>query len=189
MIAAGGQMIRLPPPGDAARLAEFLSGRPSWSLFWDKRHGVWRAAEDDPDSALYAESPDLAEVIAYITAHSYRSGPPPAGARRPDGIPGRAVKGDRFLFPAGRRGPWKPEWAERNVVHALGGPSPLRPAEAAIWQQFLVAGFSAVMLAGLFVVCTGDDRAPRPDSVGRRAMPPAGPRAPGWAGPRRADRP
>jgi hypothetical protein len=61
---------RLPAPGDAARLARFLAGRPRWSVFWDKAYGVWRAAEDDPDSALYAESRDAATVISYITAHS-----------------------------------------------------------------------------------------------------------------------
>jgi hypothetical protein len=42
---------RLPAPGDAARLARFLQDHQCWSIFWDKRHGVWRAAEDDPDSA------------------------------------------------------------------------------------------------------------------------------------------
>ena len=41
-----------------------------WSAFWDKRYGVWRVAEDDPDSALYAESADAAEVLNYMTAHS-----------------------------------------------------------------------------------------------------------------------
>lgn len=60
---------RLPAPGDAARLCGFLRDRPRWSVFWDKRYGVWRAAEDDPDSALYAESRDLDAVIGYITAH------------------------------------------------------------------------------------------------------------------------
>jgi hypothetical protein len=63
-------MTALPAPGDPARLAGFLAGHPRWSVFWDKKHGVWRAAEDDPDSALYAESPDLDTVIGYITAHS-----------------------------------------------------------------------------------------------------------------------
>lgn len=63
-------MISVPAPGDTARLAGLLHGHPSWSVFWDKRHGVWRAAEDDPDSALYAESPDLDTVISYITTHS-----------------------------------------------------------------------------------------------------------------------
>jgi hypothetical protein len=41
-----------------------------WSVFWDTKYHLWRAAEDDPDSSLYAESPDAATVIRYITAHS-----------------------------------------------------------------------------------------------------------------------
>jgi hypothetical protein len=32
--------------------------------------GVWRVAEDDPDSDLYAESSGADTVLAYITAHS-----------------------------------------------------------------------------------------------------------------------
>jgi len=40
-----------------------------WSAFWDKQHGVWRVAEDDPRSDLYAESPDATAVIAYMKAH------------------------------------------------------------------------------------------------------------------------
>ena len=52
------------------RLTRFLQDRPHWPVFWDKRYGVWRAAEDDPDSALYAESPDVGAVIRYITAHA-----------------------------------------------------------------------------------------------------------------------
>ena len=63
-------MISLPAPGDASRLAGFLHEHPRWSVFWDKAHGVWRAAEDDPDSALYAESRDIDTVLSYITAHS-----------------------------------------------------------------------------------------------------------------------
>jgi hypothetical protein len=63
-------VITLPPPGDAARLTRFLQGHPGWSVFWDKKYGVWRAAEDDPDSALYAESREADTVISYITAHS-----------------------------------------------------------------------------------------------------------------------
>jgi hypothetical protein len=58
----------LPAPGDAAPLTGVLLDHPNWSIFWDKRYAVWRAAEDDPSSSRYAESPDLAEVIAYITA-------------------------------------------------------------------------------------------------------------------------
>jgi len=63
-------MTSLPAPEDAARLSRFLQDHQRWSAFWDKRHGVWRVAEDDPDSALYAESPDLDTVISYITSHS-----------------------------------------------------------------------------------------------------------------------
>jgi len=39
-------------------------------VFWDKRYGVWRAAEDDPGSAAYAESPDLDAVIGYIISRA-----------------------------------------------------------------------------------------------------------------------
>ena len=41
-----------------------------WSIYWDKKYGLWRVAEDDPDSDLYAESSDADTVIGYITAHS-----------------------------------------------------------------------------------------------------------------------
>jgi hypothetical protein len=67
--ATAGEMTSLPAPGEAARLARFLPRYPAWSVCWDKRHGVWRAAEDDPDSALYTESADLDTVVSYITAH------------------------------------------------------------------------------------------------------------------------
>jgi hypothetical protein len=63
-------MMVLPAPGDAARLASVLCQYPRWSFFWDKRTGVWHAAEDDPDSALYTESDDLDAVIGYIRIHS-----------------------------------------------------------------------------------------------------------------------
>jgi hypothetical protein len=63
-------MTPLPATGDATRLARFLEDYPRWSVFWDKRHGVWRAAEDDPDSALYAESTDAETVMGYIIAHA-----------------------------------------------------------------------------------------------------------------------
>jgi hypothetical protein len=59
-----------PSAADAARLAAFLARRPGWSAFWDKRYGLWRAAEDDPGSALYAESTDADAVISYITGCS-----------------------------------------------------------------------------------------------------------------------
>ena len=43
---------------------------PRWSVFWDKRYGLWRAAEDDPDSDLYADAGNADTVIQYMTAHS-----------------------------------------------------------------------------------------------------------------------
>ena len=58
---------RRPLAADAARLAGVLRSHPSWSAFWDSRYGLWRAAEDDPDSARYAETPDTDAVISYIT--------------------------------------------------------------------------------------------------------------------------
>ena len=61
---------RRPPAADAARLAGFLCDHPSWSAFWDPRYGLWRAAEDDPDPAWYAETPDTDAVIRYITSCS-----------------------------------------------------------------------------------------------------------------------
>jgi hypothetical protein len=41
-----------------------------WSAWWDKKHGLWRVAEDDPDSDLYAESSDADTVMRNITAHA-----------------------------------------------------------------------------------------------------------------------
>jgi hypothetical protein len=67
--AGPGPATSVPAPGDAAQLSRFLQDRPHWSVFWDKHAGVWRAAEDDPDSGLHAESPDAGTVIGYITGH------------------------------------------------------------------------------------------------------------------------
>ena len=58
---------RRPLAADAARLAGVLRSHPAWSVFWDSRYGLWRAAEDDPDSVRYAETPDTDAVIRYIT--------------------------------------------------------------------------------------------------------------------------
>jgi hypothetical protein len=60
-------VTRLPAPADADRLTAVLRRHPCWSAFWDKKYRLWRVAEDDPDSSLYAESPDLDTVITYIT--------------------------------------------------------------------------------------------------------------------------
>lgn len=54
----------------AARIAAFLADHLSWSAFWDKREGVWRVSENDPDSELYAVSRDADTVIRYMTANS-----------------------------------------------------------------------------------------------------------------------
>jgi hypothetical protein len=64
------ELITLPTPYAAARITSFLADHQSWSAFWDKRSGVWRVAEDDPDSDLYAESPETDVVIQYMTANS-----------------------------------------------------------------------------------------------------------------------
>ncbi len=59
-----------PSPPDAARVSCFLAEHPRWSAYWDKKYGLWRVAEDDPDSDLYAESSDADTVIGYIMAHA-----------------------------------------------------------------------------------------------------------------------
>jgi hypothetical protein len=64
-----GPVSGVPAPDAAARLIHVLRDHPSWSVFWDKTHAVWRAAEDDPDSGLYTESSDADTVISYIQAH------------------------------------------------------------------------------------------------------------------------
>ena len=53
----------------AVGLGRFLADQPRWSVYWDKKHGLWRVAEDDPDSDLYAESSEADTVIGYIVAH------------------------------------------------------------------------------------------------------------------------
>ena len=63
-------MTNLPTPYAAARIAAFLDDHLSWSAYWDKHYGLWRVAEDDPHSDLYAESRDADVVIRYISAHS-----------------------------------------------------------------------------------------------------------------------
>jgi hypothetical protein len=64
------RMAFLPPPADAARVSGFLQDHLRWSIYWDKKYGLWRVAEDDPDSDLYAESSDADTVIGYIVAHA-----------------------------------------------------------------------------------------------------------------------
>jgi len=56
-------MSILPPPADASRVSRFLADHPRWSVYWNKKHGLWCVAEDDPDSDLYAESSDADTVV------------------------------------------------------------------------------------------------------------------------------
>jgi hypothetical protein len=59
-------MAQIPPPAQAAHITSFLRDHSRWSVFWDKRYGLWRAAEDDPDS----EAGNADTVIQYMAAHS-----------------------------------------------------------------------------------------------------------------------
>jgi len=61
-------MAVLPDHDAARRIAAFLDEHAGWSVFWDKRSGVWRVAEDDPSSELYAEDADASRVIDYMRA-------------------------------------------------------------------------------------------------------------------------
>ena len=63
-------MTRLPEHADALRIAAFLGSHPGWSAFWDKHDGVWRVAEDDPHSGLYAANARAGTVIDYMVTHS-----------------------------------------------------------------------------------------------------------------------
>jgi hypothetical protein len=63
-------VIGIPTPYAAARVAAFLAEHLSWTAFWDKREGVWRVSEHDPDSGLYAVSRDANAVIRYMTRNS-----------------------------------------------------------------------------------------------------------------------
>jgi hypothetical protein len=65
-------MTRLPDHADVLRMAAFLEDHPGWSAFWDKRDGVWRAAEDDPSSELHVEDADASRVIDYMATHTRR---------------------------------------------------------------------------------------------------------------------
>lgn len=67
--ARPGPATRTPAPDVVARVIGVLRDHPCWSVFWDKAHGVWRVADDDPDSGLYTESSDAGTVISYIQAH------------------------------------------------------------------------------------------------------------------------
>ena len=59
-------MTNLPAPEDVAGMTGLLRERPQWSVFWDPKYHLWRAAEDESNS----EIPDAATIMEYITAHS-----------------------------------------------------------------------------------------------------------------------
>ena len=67
--ASEKRMTILPSPEEASRIIP-LPPRPGELVrVLGQKHGVWRVAEDDPDSDLYAECTDADTVIGYITAH------------------------------------------------------------------------------------------------------------------------
>jgi hypothetical protein len=70
MRRSGRLRFLVPDPDDALRIASFFGITTGWSVFWDKRHGVWRVSEDDPNSDLYEENADARSVIDYVSAHS-----------------------------------------------------------------------------------------------------------------------
>ena len=70
-------MTVLPPPADAARVSCFLADHLRWSVYWDKKYGLWRVAEDDPDSDLYAES-GCPEVLRSRYAYDFGQSRPGA---------------------------------------------------------------------------------------------------------------
>lgn len=53
--------MRRPSRGASLRIASFFGSHIGWSVFWDRRHAVWRVSEDDPNSDLYEENPDLTQ--------------------------------------------------------------------------------------------------------------------------------
>lgn len=68
--AGNTRVTNLPAPHDLGRMTGLLREDQQWSVFRDPKYHLWRAADGDPDSNLYAESPDAATIIGYITAHS-----------------------------------------------------------------------------------------------------------------------
>ena len=45
-------MLHLPSPTATLAVTAFVREHPCWTAFWDKRHGLWRVTQDDPDSDL-----------------------------------------------------------------------------------------------------------------------------------------
>lgn len=98
------RMIVLPDRDDALRIAAFLDEHAGWSAFWDRRYGVWRVSEDDPDSELYAEDADAGRVIGYMSTTAGDVDEKAAHADREANAAGAAAEIDprliAFLLPA-----------------------------------------------------------------------------------------
>jgi hypothetical protein len=78
-------MIKLPTPYAAAQIAAFLDDHLSWSVWWDKQYGLWRVAEDDTGSDLYAENRDVDDMeIAAESPLSCRQEPAARQFAEPD---------------------------------------------------------------------------------------------------------
>lgn len=58
-------MTNVPTPYAAARIAAFLSEHLCWSVFWDKRKGLWRAARAEP--GLVEPLVDRADLAAHVS--------------------------------------------------------------------------------------------------------------------------
>jgi hypothetical protein len=58
-------------PGRGCRAGLLVPGGPAALVrLLGQKYGLWRVAEDDPDSDLYAESSDADSVIGYMSAHA-----------------------------------------------------------------------------------------------------------------------
>ncbi len=93
------RMAVLPPPADAARVSRFLADQPRWSIYWDKKYGLWRVAEEGAlaDACLPGDRVEL--YLARV-----RDGRPRGRDRRhhhPPGRPGLA-SGLRVAVSGGR---------------------------------------------------------------------------------------
>ena len=136
------RMTNLPTLYAVARIAAFLEDHLSWSAYWDKHYALWRVAEDDTDSDIYAESRDADVVIRYIVAHSrdatVNTAPGPTGQAGPiaPSRPGMAMvlihgdtlePGQRVFAPVvklvrtrlwiwGRGRPWGLVWCSKEAT-------------------------------------------------------------------------
>jgi hypothetical protein len=69
-------MTNQPAPEDAALLTGVLREHQQWSVFWDPKYHLWRAAEDDPDSPPTCTPRAPTQPRSWVT--SLRTPDPPA---------------------------------------------------------------------------------------------------------------